>query len=737
MVFRRPEGRPILSRLRVGIGPTGLWVLAMDTWRLAWREVMTRVELALLVILAVVSGFAAIGSPRAGDGAIQMLAFCLQVVPFSLVLVAGQIWRSSADEVALWSRPLTALIYVSGRALGLLLVGLVMLSMVDVAGSLMLGIVAHLNLLSGLGWDTYFSLVLVAPSLLLVVGGCLGLIAVTGGGARYYTWAISLSLLVAFVQYKLGYLALAIDPHWSVWSPFPGLLTLGLALPPALLRTTLGWIVANRVFYAILGMGILALTVYHRAKGRETPMANLRPVRWSLGVAVGLGMLALWSLEAQAARIAPTALSPADVQKAAATTMRLDPGGHLHIRVALDASKGQIRGQAHLNDAITGSSDVLDFWLNHGLQVTGVLVNGHTEPASLVRGGALDPNTAASLWQISLGALPTPTVNLQVDWRGRLLPVPTLLPTAPFGLGQAYEGLYLAPRRLFLDGRGTWYPQFLAPGAGGAPIDLQDVLTLRIASTGSGVSVATSLAPNPNRGTYGWSGAGPLPSILWLAAPYSSTVDQGISIWTRRPFSGSTAAVYGLYANALRTLMGWLPPEASGSVPMMVASPIDAHPLLAGGILTVPENQPFCIPADPIVGTCNSAAPSPESAMLEVSLLGWKTALGLSGGNLPGWQPQLAAGDQRTQMAPVLAAVTVWRATTGSEATALAAAWAHGSTLPVLGRLSSGQIRMARELASWSRSISSRTWRRFAARVQKAAAGPHLTWTRVQQLQKS
>ncbi len=86
--------------------PADLLAVGLDTWRPAWRDPLTRVEILLLLVLTLFSSIATVGSQTAGDGAIQMFAIAYAVTPFALVLLIGQIGRNLDAEVAWWSRPL-------------------------------------------------------------------------------------------------------------------------------------------------------------------------------------------------------------------------------------------------------------------------------------------------------------------------------------------------------------------------------------------------------------------------------------------------------------------------------------------------------------------------------------------------------------------------------------------------------------------------------------------------------
>jgi hypothetical protein len=676
-----------LNNWRAALTP--VVVLAGDTWRLAWREVMTRVELVMLLILAVVSGVAAIGSPTAANGTVQMLAVCLEVVPFALVLVAGQVWRRTEDETALYSRPLTALTYMAGRGLGLWVVGLAQLAAVNLMADLTLVLVAHLGWASG-AWDAWWSLLVVVPSELLVTGATLLVVTVTGGGARYYTLAIVGSLVVALAEYKLSALAAATDPRLVLWSPFPALLTLGLAMPPVLAHYQAGWLWPNRLLYAAGGLALLALAALRRGRGLELPLARRRPAQVTLAALLLVAAVGLVWLEGWAVANAPNVLSPSVVAAAADTTAPLAPGS-LTLQVTVNPAAGAVQGQAVWRGAVERSAASVYVWLNRGLDITAA--SDGTAPLDVVRvaGGAVEADTAASLWLLAghLGS----GAPLVITYRGRLLPTPTLLPTPPFRVGVSYEGAYAAPGVLALDGNGSWYPRLLAAGAGGAPLPSAMALTLSVVGD-PGRAVYTVLTQSGS----GWRlppGA-PWPRVLWLSGPYVAR-RLGALVVATPPGSPPNPAGLAPYESSWPALRPWLP--GAGQTLYAVTSPVATAPLLTGSLLALPGNQPYCVPPDPVTAACGGVVAAPLAARLLLSSLAWENVLGLSGGNLPVLQPAVSAGDERATLAPVLAVLSVWRSETGTEAATVAQAWTGRAALPVVGTLNATQAAVAAQLA--------------------------------------
>lgn len=258
-------------------------VLAAGTWRLAWRQPLTRLLLAGAVALAVVGSVAAIGSPTAGDGAIQMLAVCLQLVPFATVLLAGDVWRRDLEDVAVLSRPLDAAVLVGGRAAGLCLVGLGLLGAVGLVSLLGLWLVAGLSLPASAAWLGVLGAVYVAPGLVLLAGACLCYLAGGGAGPGYHAIVLVATLAMALYSYKLNAIAAAHLHALAFFAPFPGFLGPGLALPPGPLGAPAvpGWLWWNRALCIAAGLLLLAWAVHRRA--RAFPAVPLRPARGCTG----------------------------------------------------------------------------------------------------------------------------------------------------------------------------------------------------------------------------------------------------------------------------------------------------------------------------------------------------------------------------------------------------------------------------------------------------------------------
>ncbi len=647
-------------------------VLGASVWRLAWREPITRLLLALAVLLALVGTVAAIGSPTAGDGAIQMLAVCLQIVPFAVVLLAGDIWRRDADEAAVFARPVDALAYVLGRAAGLCLVGLGLLGAVAAVSVLGLWAIARLPLLPSLGWVAVFSAVYVAPGLLLLGGACLLWLARGGSGPRYHAVVILGALLLAFYDYKLDALA-ARARVLAFLAPFPGFLTLGLALPPAALGAPAvpGWLVWNRILFALVGFGLLLLAARRRARAfPRLPLRRPRGAR-TLGIATGAaaaGCLAL--LLPAVPRLAP-AVMPATPRIAGPAPSP----GDLTLDVSADAASGYLSGTAVWDLPGAGAVDVL---LNAGLRLgapPGVSV-------TLPDGSGLVPGTAARLY--GLGGLPAGPLRL--DFSGRPLPVPSTLPYPPFPLGRAFEGAALGRGRAFLDGRGTWYPLVVGPGLHAAAPG-QVTLRLRLSGTrGPWIGVSTVR----------YVGAS-LPPVIGAAAPYHTYTGSGWTLEAAAPPPAGAAAVLATYAHAARLLAPLLPGDLPASGPLRaVQSPLLLSPLLSAEILWIPGAQPFCVPPDAVAGSCGTTAPDLEAATLLLSRTAWAARMELPGGNLA-----LPAQAGRAAAAPQLApraAVTAWEAL--GRPASIAAAWKTGAALPVLGRLDAAQRVQAGSLAA-------------------------------------
>lgn len=662
-------------------------VLAAGTWRLAWREPLTRLLLALALLLAVVGSIAAVGSPSAGDGAIQMLAVCLQVVPFAVVLLAGELWRPDADEAALAARPVSAAAYVLGRAAGLLLVGLVLLAAVSALSAAGLWLVARLPLAADVAWIAILAGVYVAPGLVPVIGACFLWLA-GGRGPRYHTGAIVGALLVAFYSYKLDAIAAApaLRPL-AFFSPFPGLLTLGLAVPPAQLGAPWvpAWILWNRAFFVVLGLGLLALAAWRRSRGlRLFPLRSLPAWRAWLAAAVAVALGLAIPLAATAARLAPPALATPPSLRGVpvpATTS-------LSLTVTADAASGQVSGDADWQLATAGGGP-LYVLLNAGLVLrppAGVRV-------SLPDGSGVIPGTAARLYRLQGGAASTGG-HLRLAFAGRLLPAPSTIPYPPFPLAQTFEGAAAGGGRAFFDGRGTWYP--VPVGAGLAPGDAAQVamsLTVLHASGGRWIGLPAQKQAG-GAIAVGWRG-GPMPAIVGALAPYRVFRGAGFTYADLQAPAPAAARVLTTYAAAAATLRPQLAAALPGAVLTAAAYPLLTAPVLADGVLWLPADQPFCTPPDPVTGACRGGAPTLRSATLLLSKLAWQSALNVADDGLV--LPRPASEAATAWLVAPQAAVVAWRAL--SEPPALAAAWTGHADLQWIGPLSAMQRTIARQAA--------------------------------------
>lgn len=717
----RQASRPSLVEQWLSRWPSAILVLAFDTWRRAWRESMTRMELYLLLLLDVVAGIAAIGSPTAGDGAVQMLAVCFMVVPFALVLVAGQIWRRQAQETALWSRGLDAVAYVVGRALGLFAIALAMLAVVDVLGTLMLVAVAHLGLSASLSWDTSLILKDAVPSAVFITGGTVLLVTLTGGGSRYYAPAILLSLALAFYEYKVPYLALGAGGGLTVWSPFPALLTLGLALPPALLVPHAAWLVPNRVLYTGLGLAFLGLAAWKRGQSRETPLLRTRVVdAGALLVALIVLVGLIWTGVA-AVQASPPTLPQETVTVSELDTARISGGqGTLALHVAAVQNHWQGQESAVLTLSGTGPRQVY-FWLNRGLTVSHVTIDGKRGSALVMGGGQAAPGLAAALY--ALPPLSPGTHTVTVAYAGTLAPVYSLLPVMSGAVGTLQEGAYAGPGRLFLNGTGTWYPAWLQQGGGLAPVTLR-IQGLQVTGISSQDKTAVS-AP-------AWTGGGVLPKAVMLVGPYQTETVGGVAVYTRHLLTTPMLASLSTYAKSVSRLEPWLPPDDRGPA-RIVMSPLAVSPQWAGGALIAPEDHPYCIPPNPVLGGCGANPAGSLTSLLQVSELAWRNTLGVTDGNLPQLAVNYGRTDQRQTLLPLLAVATAVRATTGTAVGhRLLSLVQHQASLPGLGTPPKSLWPELQSLTTWAASESPGLWQGFVSQIQKAAAQRGFTWAVIQ-----
>ena len=546
---------------------TNAWrVVAANTWRLGWREPLMWLELFLLGILAGLSAIATVGSPTAGDAAVQMAAITYSVTPFALVLIIGQVGQP--DDEAHWWGLVSPLDYVGGRAAGFWLLGLAIEGLVGLAGWLLMTVWAGTDALSGLMWTGWWLLIM-TPSLALVVSLYLWLrrhVSLTA----YYPIAILSALVIAFSEYKSA-LWLTVLPHWPFWNPFPAFLELGLALPPPLLLPLAanGWLWLNRA--VVLGFAGLILLIAMNPSSSDVALHSRLSRAWR-GVFAGLflttGGLAvlLWHIARVLAPLPlpqPISLSPSMTIQGAAVTVRIHP------------QTGQLTGIWRGTLDRVPSRAPVTFLLNAGLTVTRVTLGSH--PLSVTESHGLQPATADRIW--SVDDLPL-RARITVTYQGTMLPRPAWLPYPPWGVGRPYPALMAGRDRVFLAGDGGWLPQW------GTPAPKTRVF---IDGLSRRYPILTDLRPAPN-GVL----TGSLQKAYIVSAPLSH---RGIAPWIVWYRPGAYQTVTGLapYGRAWRILHQTIPGLPALTV---VPSPVVSHTTVVGSLLVWSEAFWYSRPRD-------------------------------------------------------------------------------------------------------------------------------------------
>jgi hypothetical protein len=556
--------------------------VAANTWRLAWRDPLTRLELAMLALLTLLAAIAAIGSPTSGDGAVQMFAVAYSATPFALVLIVGQIGRNIKDEAAWWSRPLSRDQVLVGRFVGYVAVGIALVGVTASWGWVLMTLIAHLDPWSGLAWTFWFALVSV-PAVFTVAGGALWLQSALNTPHRYFAPAIIIALVIAFAEYKL-FILTARWPHLSFFNPFPGFLELGLALPPTLLTPIgiTGWIWINRLLWGIIGLLLLLAAV--RRRGGPYPLRRTRAIR---RIMVILGITAA----ACAAFLAITAhrLAPDVSATYTATTNFSCRASQLHLTV--NAVNGQLNGLFRCRPSRTGT---LKFAANAGLTIAALGAYPTTLESSTIA-----ENSAQRQWLMSIPQRETVTFVFS----GHLLPYPSTLPYRPFLVGHVYSGIAAGFGRVYIANALQGLPTCLTAST---PVDL----------------VLKHLAHGPFVTNAVWHGD----DRVWSAPLGSLTVDTGdlvkvrrgpTTIWLPRA-GGISLAPFLPYVGSLRSLSAWLPlPKHIAFVP----SPVLATAVWHTPDIVYTDVHPFVEPRDPISN--GDSPPTNYTATLTLARLLW------------------------------------------------------------------------------------------------------------------
>ena len=565
---------------------------------LSGRDRVIRLEVGLLGVLTLVSAVLVRGSPSPGDGAIQMLAMAYQVAPFGLVLIIGRLGHCCSDK-NLWQHT-SFLTYLSGRFIGLLIVGLAILSAVGLEGSVAMAILGPFAFLPSLGENILFVMSMAAPSLVIVVGLFLWLREQQSSN-HYYVLAMVISLIIAFIEYEIPVIEKWI-PHIGFYNPFPGFLMSALALPSTLLGFSQIplWLMINRLVWIVGGMGFFFITVIFRRGTRRYSHRNLGLVRWgmvimTLGFCAGLAVLFRISQE-----VAPLSMStPLHI----GSTVRND-------RVALhvNPSNGFVSG----NSVVSFSHPVngrLILALNHGLQLHSIF------PVTRANSGEVFAGSAAAKWVLTL---PRQTTTLRLSFSGYLLPRPTPLKYPPFIPGRIYEHLYVGVSRVFLQTHGFWYPRLLQITHHGAvTISRLSRLTL-FEPTYQRLSVP--ITDMEIQGVKTWTYVPKQGPLFFLQAPYRIDRQKGLEVFGPHPLSELTRRSFRIYQGAWSRLDPWL---FGARKPLVVIySPVTLHPLLWQRVLIVSDVHPYGLPADPVTGS--SKIPTSLQSTITLDHLWWE-----------------------------------------------------------------------------------------------------------------
>ncbi len=668
-------------------------IIWIATLRAGAREPIFWLELLLLGILTVFAALSTPGSPNAADSALHLTAVVYTVVPFSLVPVIGQLMADPGREAAWWSRPVTRDDYYWGRFLGVVSLGLISEGVLAALGGMVSAAATHVPFVGSVLWNLGLTGGLATANVFLVAGFFLWLAQVTGGGRRYHLAAVVLSLGVGFAEFQFPVLA-AMWPRLVFFNPFPGFLAFGLTMPSPWLGAfpLPGWLIANRVGFAVLGaVWVMAAVQPERGYARH----YLSPT--GLSRVVGSALLVL-ELSGGIFVYAPwvNALAPRS------TSLPVQTASFLFTRPArlmvhLDAASGLITGREVL-PVPSYATPPAGLRLNGGLRIDSVRFAGKPVLLSPIAKGAVISTTSTRMVRLRLAANPHGGA-LIIQFSGHLWPYPSPLPYRPFQERKIYEPMAVGAQRVFLNGVGDWFPEPLlrrthAPGwliAG-----VRGPLIISVDGLSAADHIFTNLRPRARKT---WTGS--LTNPCFLAAPYHPQTVGRLRVFTAQPLTlaqRSALAVYGRAWRSLAPAWFWRPPSLTA-----VESPVAREPRLQAALLIFSGFHPDRKPVDLIADRM-----SPPTLALARGWLAdwwWQERLGQLGR-----QPWQARGLTPSRLAPALAVLTLLKTAPANQAARLLDATSHRRPIPGLGTLTPGQRNLVAELAPRLRHVSRSAW---------------------------
>lgn len=577
----RSGARP--KRRKGGVALSALRHIIADIWRVSWRDAVAKLELGILVLLALVAAIAARESPSAGDGAVQMYAVCYSIAPLAVVALVGRRRGDVHESAGEWSDHLSRDQIFWGRFFGYGLVGSALVGLIAAWGWFLMALVAHISWGGGALWTLIFAL-LALPSVVTAAGTSLWLKAMCPDPRRYYPIALTALLIVLGVEYKFSVLTAAM-PHLYFFNPFPGMLQTGLVLAPAAFSQwgLNGWLCLNRTAWTIVGT-LLVVAAMRRANNRY-PRCHTRYV----GVSMALGLALLIALGASLWGLAQKA-APRSSRTLALRTNFACAGSSVFLQV--DAASGRITGQVYCAAARGGT---LHFAMNAGL----TLSRGPSARSS----AAVAVGTAEREWTTSL-APAHPRLAWQVQ--GRLMPYPTLLSYPPFKANRVYSSMYAGGGQLYVAGLGSVLPSFLGP---------ETPITVSV----TGLNPRYALVSNAVfRGGSHLTATSTIGSLVVSAGPLTVRRRGPVSVWIAADGQDRLGAFLP-YVGAMRNLDGWL------TLPrhiVFVPSPVASHSIWRSPDLVYSDVHPYTRPRDPISGS--ASPPTSYTATLTLANLFWK-----------------------------------------------------------------------------------------------------------------
>lgn len=587
-----------------------IYAIASGEWRLAWRRAGLRLALVLIALPFIVP---IIGThhidPQADDGGIGMLTFAAPYVTLlAAFLVVPTYYREQRVGISalMWSRPLDAGTYLTGKFLGSLLITMAMA--VEVVGLIAAYQIAGGGSISVILLPGLFLVVL--PALVLSTALYLACAALLPHPTVGYVIAILACGLFGFVISQ-DMLVL-----WNPWAQ-------GLTYQPVLgFGPDLPLLLTNRLFYAGMTITLVGLAIFLFPRRERRALRSRIPI-------VAPGLLAVGAITtgyavpqfhatANAVWVAGPMAVPATVPM---TTH------HYSLDLLVDPQTGEVHGSARFTVRNEGRTVIamLPLFLNDGLHIQSATTDGH---AAAIRSAplfgfiqlvpALRPGAQVMVQLTYAGQYKT----LRMEYGGAVrfgltnnLP-DVSVPTSPYLT-------YIRDDLAMLYGVGDWYPvpwttESLAHDP--APLDWR---TLRIHVPANVIALASTpfTQPNGQEHILSWTLHGRLPSAVLAIVPggYARLSVQGGTIYAPSMDPTALRQQYEPYVAAFHDMLRYMgrSQRRVSVVAVPIAGGLSAGCCNAGGIPVALGDGLIMVPTYGL----DRAQPNPADTTVHVSAL--------------------------------------------------------------------------------------------------------------------